>query len=292
MKKIARNDDCWCGSGKKYKKCHLPTDDALVKKLKTYEKDGFVVPTLDLIKTPTEIEGIRQSSRLATKILNDLHGKIVPGITTQEINDYVHNEIIKNNAIPAPLNYRGFPKSICTSINNVICHGIPGETKLKDGDIINIDVTTILNGFFGDTSQMFLVGKVSEKAKKLVQVTKECLDLGIKEVKPFEPFNNIGRAIEKHARQNGFSVVKDYGGHGIGIEFHEDPFVYHFSRKEKGFLMVPGMVFTIEPMINEGTYELKILADKWTAITKDGKLSAQWEHTVLVTETGVEVLTA
>ncbi len=287
MLTIQRNDPCWCGSEKKYKKCHMEKESILL----DYQREGFQIPKRKLIKSQQQIEGIRKSGLLAKSIFNMLEGKIVEGVTTNEINHWVHEYTIKHGAIPAPLGYNGYPKSVCTSLNNVICHGIPDETKLKDGDIINIDITTILDGYYADTSRMYTIGSVSEKAKQLVECAKECLEVGIESVKPYKPFNVIGEAIEAHATKKGFSVVRDFGGHGIGIQFHEEPFIHHYNIGNKGMIMLPGMTFTIEPMINEGSYKCKILDDNWTTITVDGGLSAQWEHTILVTETGFELLT-
>jgi len=261
------------------------------KLLNHYKSLGYHVPNKKHLKTPEQIDGIRKASKLVKKTLDMLEDKILAGITTHQINDWVHDYTLAHNAIPAPLNYKGFPKSICVSVNNVICHGIPDDRVLKDGDILNVDITSILNGYFGDSSRMYCIGNVSDKAKKLVDVTKECLHLGIKEVLPMHDLNNIGRIIDRHASENGFSVVRDYCGHGIGTEFHEKPEVVHYKERKKGWLLLPGMVFTIEPMINEGGWQSKVLADKWTAVTKDNSLSAQWEHTVLVTESGVEILT-
>lgn len=287
MRKLARNDLCWCGSGKKYKKCHLDSDI----KNGIVSKESFQLPPGVVIKTETQIEGIRKSSRLTKEILDMVADRIHPGITTNTINEWVHDYTIKRGAIPAPLNYNGFPKSVCVSINNVICHGIPDETVLKDGDIVNVDVTTILDGYFGDAGRMFVIGNASEEAQRLVNVARECLYIGIDQVKPYQDLGEIGYAIEQHAVKNGFTVVRDYGGHGIGLKFHEEPHVHHYGSRKRGVVMQPGMVFTIEPMINQGRYETRLMADSWTAVTIDGKLSAQWEHTVLVTETGSEIMT-
>lgn len=286
MQRLNRNDLCWCGSGKKYKKCHLEQD----LKLYEYAEKGYAIPHPKLLKTREQIEGIRKSSQLTKAVLDMVAEKIKVGVTTNEINEWVHTYTVEHGGIPAPLNYCGFPKSVCTSINNVICHGIPDDTVLKDGDIINVDVTTILDGYYSDASRMFVMGNAEEKAVKIVQVAKECLYKGIETVKPYGALYDIGRAVEEHANKNGFSVVRDYGGHGLGIHFHEDPHVDHFARPGKGMLLVPGLVFTIEPMINEGSYECVLMDDDWTVLTKDGGLSAQWEHTIVVNEDGVEIL--
>jgi methionyl aminopeptidase len=221
-----------------------------------------------------------------------LEGRVVPGVTTGDINRWVHEYTLAHGATPAPLNYRGYPKSVCTSVNDVVCHGIPDGTVLKEGDILNIDVTSILDGYYGDSSRMFLIGEVPEEARNLVEVTRECLYLGIEQVKPDNTFGDIGHAIQKHAERHGYSVVRAFVGHGIGIQFHEPPNVLHYGEPGTGATLEPDMVFTIEPMINAGGYDVRVLEDGWTAVTVDGSLSAQWEHTVRVTEDGVEILTA
>ncbi|CAL7963964.1 methionine aminopeptidase [Gammaproteobacteria bacterium] len=244
------------------------------------------------IKTPAEIEKMRIACRLATEVLEMVAPHIQAGVTTKELDSICHSYIVNiQQAIPAPLNYRGFPKSICTSINDVVCHGIPCLKKLKNGDIINIDVTVIKNEYFGDTSKMFIVGTTSGLAQRLVKVAQECLYLGIKTVKPGAHIGDIGAVIQQHAETNKFSVVREYCGHGIGRVFHEEPQVLHYGEIGTGAIMRPGMIFTIEPMINAGSYHTKLLPDGWTAITKDKQLSAQWEHTILVTGSGYEVLT-
>lgn len=244
-----------------------------------------------IIKTPKQIEGIRNSCVLAAKTLKHLEQFIVPGVTTGEINDIADSFIRDNGATPAPLNYKGFPKSVCTSVNEVICHGIPGDRKLLDGDIINVDVTTILDGYFGDTCRMYSVGEVSEAAQRLMSVTKKCLEIGIDQVKPNNRFGQIGHEIKKYANSEGYSVVWQFCGHGVGLKFHEDPQVNHADHRHSGPRMLEGMTFTIEPMINEGVANAIILEDAWTACTADNRLSAQYEHTVLVTKTGCEILT-
>jgi len=286
MKILNRNDLCWCGSGKKYKRCHSDADSKLYK----YQDKGFTIPPVNIIRTPAEIQGIRDSGKVTKEILDMVGDRIKVGITTNEINKWVVELTKKRGGIAATLNYEGFPKSVCTSINNVICHGIPDETVLKDGDIINVDVTTILEGYYSDASRMYIIGKASEKATKLVQGAKECLEIGVAAVKPYGGLNAIGNAIEEYCDKLGYSVVRDLGGHGVGLKFHEEPFVNHFACRGKGMLLVPGMVFTIEPMINEGGYECDTLEDDWTVVTRDGSLSAQWEHTLVVTENGVEII--
>jgi len=245
-----------------------------------------------IIKTPAEIEKIRVASKLAAEFLDMITPHVKPGITTEELDKICHDYIVNvQHAIPSPLNYRGYPKSICTTINHQVCHGIPGPKKLKNGDILNIDITVNKDEYHGDTNRMFFVGKPSILAKRLVEVTKECLMLGIEVIKPGAHFGDIGAVIQKHAEKNHFSVVREYCGHGIGKEFHEEPSVLHFGTMGTGEMIQPGMVFTIEPMINTGKRHTKLLANNWTAVTKDHSLSAQWEHTILVTDDGHEILT-
>ena len=245
-----------------------------------------------LIKSAEEIEKMRIAGKLAAEVLDMIGTYVVPGVTTNELDKICHDYITnKQHAIPAPLNYRGFPKSICTSINHVVCHGIPADKKLKNGDIVNIDVTVIKDEYHGDTSKMFLVGDVAPYAQRLVDVTQECLYIGINMVKPGIKLGDIGAAIQKHAEKNKYSIVREYCGHGIGRVFHEDPQVLHYGVPDTGVELQAGMCFTIEPMVNMGKRFVKLLGDDWTVITKDRKLSAQWEHTLCVTETGFEVFT-
>lgn len=248
-----------------------------------------------IIKNSAEIEGIRRSSHLAAETLKYLSGFVKPGINTEELNTLAHQYIISHHAIPAPLNYGGFPKSICTSINDVVCHGIPSRNQiLKQGDIINLDITTILNGFFGDTSATFPVGQISPVAQKLLEVTKTSLNMSIKSLKPGRILNDcVGKIIQPYVEKFGFSVVRELGGHGVGIKFHEDPFVYHFDYPKEKVVLKPGMIFTIEPMINSSTDHQVTLDqnDSWTIRTFDHSLSAQFEHTVLITQNGSEILT-
>jgi len=243
------------------------------------------------IKGPSEIDAMREVSRLAAETLSAVGEIIRPGLTTDEINTFVHTHTLKQGARPAPLNYKGFPKSVCTSINEVVCHGIPSDRVLREGDIINIDVTHVFKGFHGDTSATFYVGKVSEDAKRVVEVARKSLALGIAQVRPGARLGDLGAAIQEFAEARGCSVVRDFVGHGIGRKFHDEPKVAHYGRWGKGERLKPGMTFTIEPMVNIGSWEVDVLDDEWTAVTSDGSLSAQFEHTVLVTETGVEVLT-
>jgi methionyl aminopeptidase len=286
--KIGRNDPCPCGSGKKFKKCcgtkkNKPLDDTN----SLYARQHRIK-----LKTPADIAMIKRAGELALKTLDEVEAIIRPGITTEDINTLVHEYTLAHHATPAPLNYRGsYPKSVCVSVNEVICHGIPGPRLLNDGDIVNVDVTPILDGYYADVNKMFFVGTPGSDAKKIVDVTRQCLKDGIRMVRPGNTLGDIGWAIQQYAESQGCSVVREFVGHGVGFEFHEPPQVPHFGRRGEGIKMVPGMVFTIEPMINLGKRHLKILDDQWTAITADGSLSAQFEQTVLVTETGVESLT-
>ena len=286
--KINRNDECWCGSGKKYKKCHMDFDE----KYEFMKKNGCLMPNRNLIKNAKQIEMIRKSAEINNGVLDLVGEKICEGMSTEDIDKLVYDYTVEHGAIPAPLNYQGFPKSVCTSINDEVCHGIPDKNIiLKEGDIINVDVSTIKDGYFSDASRMYIIGKTSEEAEKLVRVARECLKKGVEAIKPWGFLGDIGEAVEKHARENGYSVVRDFGGHGVGLKFHEDPFVAHVGKAGEGMVLVPGMIFTVEPMINEGGFEVFVDADNdWTALTEDGSLSAQWEHTVLVTDTGIEIL--
>ncbi len=265
----------------------------LDKRIMYLQNKGHLVPSRKLIKTPEQIEGIRRSGVINTGVLDLVEKEIKEGMSTAAIDKLVYDYTVDHGAIPAPLNYEGFPKSVCTSINEVVCHGIPSEKEiLRDGDIINVDVSTILDGYYSDASRMFMIGNVSPQKKHLVEVTKECLEIGMEAAKPFGFVGDIGYAIQHHAHKNGYSVVRDLCGHGVGLEFHEEPEVLHFGKKGTGMLLVPGMVFTIEPMINMGRYDVYIDEDDgWTVLTDDGKPSAQWEHTFVMTENGLEILT-
>lgn len=244
------------------------------------------------IKTAEEIEKMRVAGQLAADVLRMIAPHVQAGIATEELDRICHDYIVnEQQAIPAPLNYRGFPKSICTSVNHQVCHGIPGSKKLKNGDIINIDVTVIKDGYHGDTSKMFCVGNTSVSAQRIARISHECLRLGIEMVKPGVQLGDIGHAIQSHAEQQDCSIVREYCGHGIGRNFHEDPQVLHYGRPGTGLTLATGMTFTIEPMVNIGKRHVKLLPDQWTVVTKDRSLSAQWEHTLLVTENGFEVLT-
>ena len=267
--------------------------DNLDIKLWSLAARGQIVPDRSLLKTREQIREIKKSARLNTAALDHVAAHIRAGMSTAEIDRLVYDFTTSHGGIPAPLNYEGFPKSVCTSINDVICHGIPDENEiLQDGDIVNVDVSTILNGYYSDASRMFLIGDVSERARKLVQVTAECVERGLKAARPWGHLGDIAWAINSHARANGYSVVEDIGGHGIGLEFHEDPFVSYVTPKGTEMVLVPGMMFTIEPMINEGGPDFFIDEDNgWTVYTEDGGLSAQIEYMVLVTDDGIEVLT-
>lgn len=280
----------------KIRNWHTPPGQAITdfdRRILNYQNSGELVPTRNLIKTPEQIEGIRQSGIINTGILDLLEEKIKVGMSTAEIDRIVYDYTTAHGAVPAPLGYEGFPKSVCTSINEVVCHGIPSEDEiLEEGDIINVDVSTILNGYYSDASRMYIIGKTTSEKKRLVQVAKECLDIGAAAAKPWGFIGDIGKAISKHAHKNGFSVVRDLCGHGVGLDFHEDPEIDHYDTHHNGMLLVPGMVFTIEPMINMGTCEVFIdEEDDWTVVTEDELPSAQWEHTFLMTEEGLEILT-
>ena len=286
---MERNELCWCGSGKKYKRCHM----AMEEKMEQLREAGHIVPGRELLKTPAQIEAIKKSAELNTAVLDHVDKHIHAGMSTEDIDVLVHDFTVSHGGIPAPLGYEGFPKSVCTSLNNEICHGIPDKNIiLQEGDIINVDVSTILDGYFSDASRMFKIGTVSERAERIVRVTEECVELGLKAAKPWGHLGDIADAIYTHAQKNGYSVVEDIGGHGIGLEFHEEPFVSYVTPKGSEMVLVPGMMFTIEPMLNEGSPDFFVDEDNdWTVYTIDDGLSAQIEYMVLVTETGIEVLT-
>ncbi|MFH2065984.1 MAG: type I methionyl aminopeptidase [Pseudomonadota bacterium] len=285
--RIGRNDLCPCGSGKKFKKCCAKMDDEESEAVQKLYSERFGIR----LKNEKDIEFLRKAGKLVSDTLSMIESEIRPGITTDQINTLVHEYTIRHHAIPAPLNYKGFPKSVCTSVNDVICHGIPGDRILMDGDIINVDVTSILNGYFADANRTFFVGTPGPDAVKIVNVAGNSLKASLEMAKPGNRIGDLGWAIQRYAEAQGCSVVREFVGHGIGFEFHEAPQVPHFGRKGTGIELVPGMVFTIEPMINLGSYKLKILEDKWTAITADGSLTAQFEQTILITDTGYESLT-
>lgn len=288
FKKLERNDACWCGSGKKYKKCHEAFDDRLIK----LRQQGHIIPDRDIIKTPEQIEAIKESCKINIAVLDYVAEHIKAGMTTEEIDKMVYEKTTQMGGIPAPLDYEGYPKSVCVSINDVVCHGIPcDEEVLQDGDIVNVDCSTIYKGYFSDSSRMFCIGEVDEDKKKLVEVTKECVEKGLEQVKPWGFLGDMGQAVNDHAMANGYSVVREIGGHGVGLEFHEEPFVSYVTKKNTEMVMAPGMIFTIEPMVNMGKCDVAVdEEDDWTVFTVDGSPSAQWEIMVLVTETGYEVL--
>lgn len=288
MHMIDRNSPCWCGSGRKYKKCHYDFDE----KLMAYEHRGCIVPEHNMIKTPEQIEKIKASAQVNIAVLDYVAEHIKEGVTTEDIDRWVYEETTRQGAIPAPLNYEGFPKSVCTSIDEIVCHGIPDPKRvLKNGDIINVDCSTILNGYYSDSSRMFCIGDVSPEKKHLVEIARQSLEVGLKEVKPWNFLGDMGSAIHDFVRENGYSVVREIGGHGIGLEFHEEPWVSYVSEKGTEMLMVPGMMFTIEPMINMGKPDVFVDEDDdWTVYTEDGLPSAQWEIQVLVTEDGYEII--
>ena len=288
MEQPGRNDPCWCGSGKKYKKCHIDFDE----KIEEFEGAGHIVPSHEILKNAEQIEKIKESARINIAVLDYVAEHIKAGISTAEIDKWVYDITTKMGGVPAPLNFEGFPKSVCTSINNEVCHGIPSEDVIiKDGDIINVDVSTNLNGYFSDSSRMFCIGNVSEENRKLVEETKNAVYEGLKQVKPWGFLGDMGQAVNDYVKSKGYSVVREVGGHGIGLEFHEDPWVSYISKKGTEMLMVPGMIFTIEPMVNAGKPDIFVDEDNgWTIYTEDNSMSAQWEIQVLVTEDGYEII--
>lgn len=286
--KIGRNDPCWCGSGRKYKTCHAAFDDKLTK----LKIQGCKVPPHNIIKTPEQIEKIKESAKINIAVLDYIGEHIHEGMNTLEIDKMVYDVTTQMGGIPAPLNYEGYPYSVCTSVNEQVCHGFPSEDViLKSGDIINVDCSTILNGYFSDSSRMYCIGEVSPEKKRLVDVTKECVEKGLEAVKPWGFLGDMGQAVHDHAYNNGYTIVREIGGHGIGLDFHEDPWVSYHSRKGTETVLVPGMIFTIEPMVNMGKEDIYIDDEnEWEVYTRDGLPSAQWEVMVLVTEDGYEVL--
>ncbi len=286
--KLERNDPCWCGSGRKYKVCHSNTDE----RINVYKQKGCLVPPRAILKSSAQVQGIRESGKVNIEVLDYIAEKIQIGMSTNEIDRLVDQKMRELGGIPATLGFEGFPKSVCTSINNEVCHGIPADDViLKDGDIINVDVTTIYGGYFADSSRMFCLGAVSEERKQLVEAARKAIDIGLEQAKAWNFLGDIGQAINDFVRSKGYTVVREIGGHGIGNEFHEEPYVSYVSKKGTEMLLVPGMVFTIEPMINRGKADV-VLNKKngWTISTKDGKDSAQWEVTVLITDQGYEIL--
>lgn len=283
-----RNEPCWCGSGKKYKKCHAAIDE----RLQECYLNGQEVIYRHLLKTPEDIEGIKRSAAINVGVLDMVAERIAPGVTTAEVDQWIYDYTVEHGGIPADLNYEGFPKSVCTSINDVVCHGIPSERDvLREGDIVNVDCSTILDGYFSDSSRMFCIGEVSPERKKLVDVTRESIQSGLAQVKPWNTLGDMAHAVQTYVEENGFNVVREFGGHGIGKEFHEDPFVSHVGEPGEGVVLAPGMCFTIEPMVNAGGADIDMNdPNGWTVRTADGSDSAQWEVQLVVTDTGYELL--
>ena len=288
MENPGRNDDCWCGSGKKYKKCHRDFDEHL----EELADQGFELLPRSLLKTPADIAGIKASAEVNVGALDYVAEHIGVGTTTEEIDQWVYDYCIQHDAIPADLNYEGFPKSVCTSINEVVCHGIPSpDVVLREGDIVNVDMSTIKNGYYSDSSRMFCIGEVDPEWKRLVDVTYDSVQAGLAAVKPWVHLGDVSAAVNKVATDAGFTVVREFGGHGIGLEFHEDPWVGFNEKPGTGPLLIPGMCFTIEPMVNMGAQEIDMTdPNGWTVRTADGLPTAQWEVQIVVTETGYELL--
>lgn len=287
-KKINRNDPCWCGSGRKYKVCHEAFDDKIAK----IAHQGHIVPSHKLIKNESQIAKIKESAKINIAVLDEIEKTIHEGMSTAEIDKLVYDMTTDLGGIPAPLNYEGFPYSVCTSVNDQVCHGFPSpDVILKSGDIINVDCSTIRDGYYSDSSRMFCIGDVSPEKKQLVDVTKECMMKGLEQVKPWAFLGDMGQAVHDHAYANGYSVVREIGGHGVGLDFHEEPWVSYNSKAGTEMLMVPGFMFTIEPMINMGKPDIYVDEENdWEVYTEDGLPSAQWEIQVLVTDTGYEII--
>ncbi len=283
-----RNDACWCGSGRKYKSCHAGMDNRLM----ALNMLGHEIPTHQLIKTPEQIEGMRRSAKINTAVLDEIGNAIHEGMKLSEIDRIVYDLTTAMGGIPAPLNYKGYPYSVCTSVNDQVCHGYPHDNViLRSGDIVNVDCSTIRDGYFSDSSRMFCIGEVTEEKRKLVAIARECVYKGLEQVKPWAYLGDIAQAVNDHARGNGYSIVEEIGGHGIGLEFHEDPWVGYTGIAGTGMVLVPGMCFTIEPMVNMGSADVCTHpGNEWEIYTEDGRPSAQWELMVLVTETGYEVI--
>lgn len=283
-----RNDLCWCGSGRKYKKCHARIDE----RLQECYNAGMEVIVRRLLKTPEDIEGIKRSAAINIGVLDMVGERIRAGVSTAEVDKWIYDYTVEHGGIPADLNYEGFPNSVCTSINDVVCHGIPSEGDiLKDGDIVNVDCSTILDGYYSDSSRMFCIGEVSPERQKLVDVTRESVQRGLAQVKPWNTLGDMAHAVQSYVEENGFNVVREFGGHGIGKAFHEDPFVSHVGEPGEGVVLAPGMCFTIEPMVNAGGADIDMDdPNGWTVRTADGSDSAQWEVQLVVTEDGYELL--
>lgn len=285
---LGRNSQCWCGSGLKYKNCHEAFDE----KIEDFRRRGYKVPGHEIIKTPEQIEGCKAAAVVNMACLDYVGEHIGAGVTTQEIDDWVSKITRDMGGIPATLGYEGFPKSVCTSINSQVCHGIPSEEDvLEDGDIINVDCTTILNGYYADSSRMFMIGDVSPEAKKLVDDVHEAVNVGLKAVKPWKTLGDMGAAVNAFCKSKGYSVVREIGGHGVGLDFHEEPWVSYVTEPNTEMVMAPGLMFTVEPMVNMGKADIFIDAENdWTVYTDDDSLSAQWEVQIVVTETGYELI--
>ena len=286
---LGRNDVCWCGSGKKYKKCHEAQDE----RMQRAWDDGYEVLPRTLLKSAADIEGIKRSAAINVGVLDYVGEHIGPGVTTAQVDKWIYDYTVEHGGIPADLNYEGYPNSVCTSVNSVVCHGIPSDEEvLAEGDIVNVDCSTILDGYFSDSSRMFCIGKVSAERQKLVDVTRESVQRGLAAVKPWNTLADVAAAVQTYVEENGFNVVREFGGHGIGKEFHEDPFVGFFEgAPDTDTVLVPGMCFTIEPMVNAGAAPIDMNdPNGWTVRTKDGSDSAQWEVQLVVTETGYELL--
>jgi methionyl aminopeptidase len=302
---LRSNDVCWCGSGRKYKRCHKPTEGRVapgrISAMRPvpahiprppYADTGVPVRWNEpRVKSPDVVERMRRAGRLAAEVLARAGERVQPGVTTDEIDVFVHDLIIEHGAYPSPLNYNGYPKSVCTSVNEVICHGIPDDRPIRDGDIVNLDVTVYLDGVHGDTNATFFAGEVDPESRRLVEVTRECLERGIDAVAAGRPISDIGRAIEDHAKKHRYGVVRAFIGHGIGEQFHTDLQILHYYSPDATTVMRPGMTFTIEPMITMGSWRHVLWDDGWTAVTADGRRTAQFEHTILVTDDGAEILT-
>ena len=285
---LGRNDEGWCGSGKKYKKCHAEFDE----RLQELYMRGEEVPPRSLLKTPADIEGVKRSAEVNVGVLDLVAERIGAGVSTEEIDRWIYDYTIEHGATPADLGFEGYPKSVCTSVNDEVCHGIPSEDViLRDGDIVNVDCSTIKDGYFSDSSRMFMIGDVSPEKAELVRVTKEAVEQGLAAVKPWGHLGDVGAAVWKYAKDHGYTVVREFGGHGIGLEFHEDPFVSFVTKAGTGMVLVPGLMFTIEPMINMGKRRIDMSdPNGWTVRTADGKPSAQWEVQIVITEDGYELL--